>query len=357
MIRQNPLNMKQSEWSKKYIQLSLHVLVWLVIFSLPYLTDISHTHHIHPVLTPDQEGEFFNLNLCSYLLWVFSFYLNSYVLMPNLFRRNRYVYYAISLFFAFAFVLTIHSLLYKVFITAVPFDLAGSVRFNFPAFFMTVAISISYRLIIEKQKSDKLQIEKQQETMKTELAFLRSQISPHFIMNVLNNIVALSRLKSDELEPTLMKLSGLIQYMLYETDEERVAVKTEAEYLQSYIDLQKQRFGSKVRVTFQLSLADDWSEIEPMLLIPFVENAFKHGIGMIESPEISIFLKTNRQKELFFHVKNKYNSTAIQIKDKMSGIGLNNVKRRLSILYPDTHKLSIDKENEVFEVTLNLKLR
>ncbi len=208
----------------------------------------------------------------------------------------------------------------------------------------------------DKIKADKLQMQKNEENMKTELAFLRSQISPHFIMNVLNNIVALNRLKSDDLEPTLMKLSGLMQYMLYETDEEKVLLKTEAEYLQSYIELQEQRFGAKVKVNLNISLANEWNEIEPMLLIPFVENAFKHGIGMIEEPRIDIELKSNEQNELFFRVLNKYNPVTTQINDKTSGIGLTNVKRRLNILYGSQHLLIIKKENDCFEVLLTIKL-
>ena len=153
-----------------------------------------------------------------------------------------------------------------------------------------------------------------------------------------------------------MKLSGLMQYMLYETDEEKVPVKAEADYLQSYIELQQQRFGPKVKVNLSILLANEWNEIEPMLLIPFVENAFKHGIGMIDDPEIDITLKTDNKNELFFYVKNKYNSGYAQIKDKTSGIGLANVQRRLNILYGDRHNLTIKKEEGHFEVILTLKL-
>ncbi|MDP4280818.1 MAG: histidine kinase [Bacteroidota bacterium] len=348
--------MKRPNWSNKWIQVCIHILVWSVIFSLPYLIDISHAHHIHPPHNLNQEAEFLKLNLYSYFFWVISFYLNTYFLMPRFFNRKKYGYYVLSLILTFALVLALHSLLFRFLITGEPFDFVGSLRFNFPAFLLTIAVSIAFKLIVDKQRSEKLQMEKQQENMKTELAFLRSQISPHFLMNVLNNIVALNRLKSDELEPTLMKLSGLMQYMLYETDEEKVPLKTEAEYLTSYIELQQQRFGSKVKINLQISLASEWSEIEPMLLIPFVENAFKHGIGMIENPEIDIDLKTNKQNELFFQIRNKYNTASTQIKDKTSGIGLNNVQRRLNILYNNNYKLTITREADHFKVFLTIKL-
>jgi two-component system LytT family sensor kinase len=348
--------MKRIDFSNKRVQLVLNVIIWCVVFALPYLIDSSHHSPPRSVPTEYKEAEFFKLNLYTYFFWVASFYLNIYLLLPKLLNRRKYWLYAFSLLLTFFCVMLLHSLLFKFIVSSVPFIFLNSVRFNFPAFIMVIAISVAYKMTVDKIRSDKLQMQKDQENMKTELAFLRSQISPHFLLNVLNNIVALNRLKSDELEPTLMKLSGLMQYMLYETDEEKVLLKTEAEYLQSYIDLQKQRFGNKVKVNLHISLANDWGEIEPMLLIPFVENAFKHGIGMIEEPEINIDLTSNAQNELFFRINNKYNPASTQIKDKTSGIGLNNVQRRLNILYGSDHRLAIEKDNARFKVSLFIKL-
>jgi sensor histidine kinase YesM len=207
----------------------------------------------------------------------------------------------------------------------------------------------------DKVRSEKLLMEKQQETLKTELSFLRSQISPHFVLNVLNNVVALVRLKSDYLEPTIMKLSSLMKYMLYETNEEKVLLKSEAEYLQSYIDLQQQRFGEKVKVNTHIQLDSEWYEIEPMLLIPFVENAFKHGVGLIEKPQIDISLQTINNM-LTFSVHNKFNNSVVEMKDKTSGIGLANVKRRLELLYGSGHLLSVKQKDDWFIVFLTINL-
>ena len=168
-------------------------------------------------------------------------------------------------------------------------------------------------------------------------------------------MVALVRLKSDQLEPTIMKLSNLMQYMLYETDEEKVLLGTEVEYLQSYIDLQQQRFGSKVKLNVCLDIKEDWLSIEPMMLIPFVENAFKHGVGMIENPEINIKLQTN-EKQLVFEVSNKYNTETEEVKDKTSGIGLPNVIRRLNLLYGNQHELLITRQDGWFTISLKLNL-
>src|SRR5207344_2307781 len=127
--------------------------------------------------------------------------------------------------------------------------------------------------------------------------------------NVLNNMVALARKKSDLLEPSLLKFSSLMRYMLYDADEEKVALDKETEYLQSYIDLQQQRFGKNVQLCVSLESVDDNYEIEPMLLIPFVENAFKHGTGIIDNAQIRIELKEGNGI-LQFMVSNRYNDVA-----------------------------------------------
>src|SRR5262245_2403469 len=156
------------------------------------------------------------------------------------------------------------------------------------------------------------------------------------MFNVLNNMVALARKKSDQLEPSLIKLSSLMRYMVYEADEEKVPLEKEKEYLESYIDLQKQRFGKNVEFKVCLNDIDDRYEIEPMLLIPFVENAIKHGTGFIENAQIDIDLKA-KNNILHFLVRNRYNHSSEEVKDKTSGVGLVNVKRRLNLLYDKNH--------------------
>jgi two-component system, LytTR family, sensor kinase len=166
--------------------------------------------------------------------------------------------------------------------------------------------------------------------------------------------VSLARKKSDLLEPSLIKLSSLLRYMLYETDE-KVPLQKEIEYLQSYIDLQQQRFGSTIKIEAEMHAGDAYLEIEPMLLIPFVENAFKHGTGMIDDAEINIELKVEKCL-LTFSARNKFNEASVEMKDKTSGIGLVNVQRRLSLLYDTRHSLMITKQGSWFVVSLQILL-
>jgi two-component system, LytTR family, sensor kinase len=221
------------------------------------------------------------------------------------------------------------------------------------ALILVAAISTVYGLLNYVVSQEKQQQEKQKERLQSELSFLRSQISPHFIFNILNSIVYLIRTKSVAAEPVTLKLSELMRYMLYESENAQIPLEKEVSYLKNYIELQKVRFEEDVEILLNTEGAATTQQIEPMLLIPFVENAFKHGVGMVLNPIIAIDLKTT-ENNLLFSVKNKIAPETALEKDSGSGIGLKNVQRRLELLYPKTHDLSIKNENGWFEVTLNL---
>src|SRR5207244_10313123 len=136
---------------------------------------------------------------------------------------------------------------------------------------------------------------------------LRSQINPHFLFNMMANMVSLARQKSNLLEPALIKLCDLLRYMLYQPGKEKLPVSDEITYLKSYIELQQLRFGDSVQVQQDFKNSAEDCFIEPMLLVPFIENAFKHGIGITREPFISIQLETSHD-QLFFRVTNNYNN-------------------------------------------------
>jgi sensor histidine kinase YesM len=329
------------------------VAAWAVVLSLPYLLDSHHgmRHHEGDI----HERDFFYLNFITSILWIGPFYLNANLLVPSVFYRKRYLAYAALLAASFLTVLLINMLLFVYAFHLPHYNPQGATGFLLPAFILVTAVSTAYRLVGDKMAADELAHRRQEENLKTELSFLRSQINPHFIFNILNNLVALEQMKSPELGPTILKLSALMQYMLYETDEEKVPVNKEIEYLQCYIDLQRQRFGAKVPVTLALDETPSVYEIEPMLLIPFVENAFKHGVGMIEDPAIDVCLAIE-EGILHFSVRNKYNPASMETRDKGSGIGLGNVSRRLRLLYGNQQVLQIRKEDEWFTVKLEINL-
>lgn len=221
----------------------------------------------------------------------------------------------------------------------------------FPILFIA-AMGTGYGLVTHYQKQERNREFENQERLKSELSFLRSQISPHFIFNVLNSIVYLIRIKSDAAEPITIKLSELLRYMLYESDLKQVPISKEIDYLKNYIDLQKVRYADDVAIDMEISDQDcGCFNIEPMLLIPFVENAFKHGIGMVLDPFIKVSLSC-QNNQLKFIVVNKIAPEESDQKDASSGIGLKNIKRRLELLYPEHYSLDINQENGLFEAQL-----
>jgi len=301
-----------------------------------------------------QPGIAFYLLKC--LFYLSFFYINAYFLFPKFFYPKSYGKYVLSLLFLVAGCLVLELVYFSLTGSVSFFHLRGFVLFNTFPFLFILACSTAYKMFLDRAETARQASEKETEHLKTELAFLRSQISPHFMFNVLNGMVALARKKSDLLEPSLLKLSSIMRYMLYENDEEKVSLEKELEYLQSYIDLQKQRFGKSITVTTTIQDADKQYYIEPMLLIPFVENAFKHGTGLVQDAQIHICLKAVKGI-LDFSVTNRFNAEESQeIKDKTSGIGLTNVYRRLKLLYKNRHSLNIKKQDGFFTVSLQLNL-
>jgi two-component system LytT family sensor kinase len=344
-----------SQWyTKKWVVISLHVLFWILYSVSPILLRVSveHGSTFHP---EDNLLKFYLGLVLPNLTRALLFYLNAYFFIPKLTYTRRYSQYLTTLLFALCLLTASDQLIYSTLMPGLHFRIWGYILLEIPTFIFIIMGSAAFRLIADKIREQQHAKEKETENLKTELSFLRSQVSPHFMFNVLNNMVALARKKSDLLEPSLIKLSSLLRYMLYETDEDKVLLEKEIEYLKSFIELQSQRFGKNVDINPTFEPVPDGFVIEPMLLIPFVENAFKHGTGLVPQARIDIHLKLENC-QLNFCVRNRYNETTEWEKDKTSGIGLTNVKRRLNLLYPNIHSLQITKENGWFSVLLKLNL-
>lgn len=222
--------------------------------------------------------------------------------------------------------------------------------------FFAAALGVGYALVRHTLQQDKARQDEQQERLRSELSFLRSQISPHFIFNILNSIVFLIRSKSPQAEPVTLQLSALMRYLLYESGTAQIPLEKELGYLKNYVELQKIRFEEDVDIQLRVEGTPGGQIIEPMLMIPFVENAFKHGVGMVNHPLIDIYLKIE-DNNLYFSVKNKITPEPPDEKDENSGIGLHNVRRRLELLYPGAHVLNIEEAGGWFEAQLQLSLQ
>jgi uncharacterized membrane protein YozB (DUF420 family) len=331
--------------SDKLYRWVFHIILWTIWIGLPIINAGDNEKHRTFMIT------IIPVTLTNIPL----FLLNSEWLIPQVFRKKGIGTYLVSLLLLIAAFATLQ-LFMKEWI--VPDEL---IRFHWDIFWAVIpvvfvtAISTGYGFITYLLEQERHRREERQERLQSELSFLRSQISPHFIFNILNSIVYLIRSKSAQAEPVTIKLSELMRYMLYESADEQVPLAKEIDYLHNYVELQKIRFEEDVEILLSIAGEPGAQVIEPMLLIPFVENAFKHGVGMIHGPVIDISLKINRE-QLNFTVKNKVAEGALEEKDNSSGIGLRNVRRRLELLYPAAHKLEVKTMGEWFVANLDLTL-
>ena len=298
------------------------------------------------------------------LLLAVQFYINAFLLIPVVLNRNQNM----PLYFGLLLLCCI--VIQTIMVMALPqgpfphppgFGTGKQPGppfnhgFNLLPLAAVTAAGFAYRYLSDQYKEINNKREIANATLVSELAFLRSQISPHFIFNVINSVVALSRINPVTVEPTLIQLSKLLRYMLYITDEEKVTLLQKEDYLSSYIELQQLRFQDSIKVNFDFKVLSPYKTIEPMLLIPFVENAFKYGSGDVADPVIDISLYSD-DTVLDFSVKNAYNPNESN-KEESHGIGLNNVKRRLELLYPSRHSLLIQQTHNIYQVNLKLQLK
>ena len=201
-----------------------------------------------------------------------------------------------------------------------------------------------------KQATQKLRIEKQE----AELNYLKSQTNPHFLFNTLNNIYSLARDKSDQAPEAIMRLSKILRFMLYETGGEYISIEQELKIINDYIALEKLRYDESLRVNFNYDIEEMKQALPPLLLIPLVENAFKHGVSETRSqPFVDIHLSV-RQRQLTFVVKNSAETSSPEVEVK-ENIGLSNLRRQLQLLYMD-YNLSVQQFDSVFTARLNINL-
>lgn len=342
--------------TKRTFQVLFNLILWGMWVGLPLLSPVHQTHenaHPHPHENPE-----FSEHIWVELITVMPlFYVITIVLIPFVFKKKGvWVFFGSLLLTNLGFFL-LQMLFHHLFLEFEhEHGTAPEMLGAFPLI-MVSAIATTYGLLLAFLEQESLKEEQASEQMKAELSFLRSQISPHFIFNILNSIVYLIRTKaSEQAEDVTMRLSSLMRYMLYDSDQSMVPLTNELAYLKNYIDLQKMRFDGNVDFDFQVKGKADGHFIEPMLLIPFVENAVKHGVGLVDKPFIYVSLEMT-EHGLHFLVKNKKGKEEQVFKDPSSGIGLKNVRRRLELLYPKKHTLTIEEDEVKFSVELNLILK
>ncbi|MCP9234567.1 sensor histidine kinase [Lewinella sp. JB7] len=290
--------------------------------------------------------------------------VNGAVLLPRLYftgRRGWYVVAGIAVLLAATFLLQYGSVPDRSF----PLNLGRGARprglgMATLRFFLPLATAFLGSTLIEVMRyagyREKQAVQAQREQLATELKFLKSQVNPHFLFNSLNNIYTLTLLHDEKAPESLLRLSGMLRYMLYDSETEVVPLGREIEYIRNYIALLQLKDSRGLNVTAELDDSRPDLPIAPLLLIPFVENAFKHSrIEDLDRGFIHITL-TTRARGIAFTVTNSLPAVQSSSGDRVGGIGLDNVRKRLELLYPDRHQLSVEPQAEQFRITLSLEL-
>jgi two-component system, LytTR family, sensor kinase len=218
-----------------------------------------------------------------------------------------------------------------------------------------IFFSLGLRVMERHSRIEKMRKELEKEKLDSELALLKNQISPHFFFNTLNNIYSLISINAEDSQKAVLKLSKMMRYLLYDTEQGNTRLSNEIEFMNNYIDLMKLRMSDKIRLSVKFPGEYEDFNIPPLLFIPFVENAFKHGISFRENSFIDISM-TCSDNNIFFRCGNSLSAISSGVVVNSSGIGLENVRKRLELLFPAKHELKISKTENTFEVLLKIML-
>ncbi|HSC37552.1 MAG TPA: histidine kinase [Chitinophagaceae bacterium] len=301
------------------------------------------------------------------LLLVF-FYVNYYLLIPRFYFKHKYVLYAALVLACFILVFGLPSLFTGRFTATKapgpppPFLPAtgGPGQSSLPwlsfvfdelkhhLYLFIIALFFSLLLRVRGRLADV-----KEEKLKAELSSLKAQINPHFLFNALNSIYALVVKKDDKAPDAIIHLSGLMRYVIKDANDYKISLQKELDYISNYIELQKSRLGDTARINYACNGSPDGNEIAPLILITYIENAFKYGVNPDERSELDI--KTGIDGNcLRLFVSNR----KVKLSDKAisTGIGMENTKGRLRLLYPQKHVLNIEESNDHYTVTLTMYL-
>ncbi|WP_103068181.1 sensor histidine kinase [Aquimarina sediminis] len=282
------------------------------------------------------------------LFLVLPVYINNLKILPLFNRKNKLLGLACFCLNAFIF-----SSIAVFFISNQLEEFEWAMLYNLFAV-MILALLFSSAIKIAKDS-----FTRRQEIKDAELKLLKAQLNPHFLFNTLNNLYGLSVVNSDKLPGLMLKLSDLLRYSLYDTKEQKVPLKKEIQYIQNYVSLEKIRLEDKTDIKLEVSGEFSNLYIAPMLLIVFVENAFKHlGVTKEEKSKVAVNIvaDTNELKFSCINTVDCSRDNSADLEKGKSGIGLQNAEKRLALIYPDRHTLTINTQEEEYLVQLTLDL-
>ncbi|MBU8891210.1 MAG: histidine kinase [Bacteroidales bacterium] len=336
-----------------------HLLLWFsyLFFYVIVLGSLETEHSVFQQL---------KIELIRLPIKLIATYTLIYFFIPRFLLRRQYYSFFLSVM-PVAFVLgllqryidyhTFYQELWPDYVIEYPWLYWPKVLYGSIGVYTIAAIAAIIKLLKQWFTTQQINNSLRQEKLAAELKFLKAQIHPHFLFNTLNNLYALTLKKSSKAPEVVLKLSDLLDYMLYECNVPKVGLDKEIAMLENYIELEKIRYGDDLKVDFKVDNASKSVLISPMLLLPLIENAFKHGVsGEINSKWLNINLETNNGN-LEFSIENSKDPKSQNKKESYTeGIGLKNVIRRLELVYKDVHQLQVNDKGESFKVVLNVEI-
>ncbi|RAJ08521.1 histidine kinase [Chitinophaga skermanii] len=332
---------------KQRITILVHTLFWLAMLCTPIALNFQG----------NARGEYALYYLVFGVINISVFYLNLLYIVPRYMKRRKFWILVICWLLLIPFYGTIRYMVAQVMVPFTP-SFKGSLTYGreiFQSVFTTgffVGLSTAYVFVADWFKNEKVKEQLVNAQLKAELSFLKTQINPHFLFNTLNNIYTLAYQKSDKTPDAIMHLSELMRYMLHDSNEERVVLHQELHFIEQLIHLQSLRVNGDMQLQFRQSGDLYKHRIAPLLLISFVENAFKHGVVNDPANPMVIDLQV-QDHQLHFSTTNKIHHG---YKDAVGGIGLANVQRRLDLLYPNKHTLTITQDDNYYHTQLQINL-
>lgn len=287
------------------------------------------------------------------------YYTTQYLFIPRLLKKRRIALFILAflgllIFSVFAMYFGIQLILgadlIKTFKVA---RLQVLITFAFSNVFMT-AVLIMLKALLDYIRNHRSEERKEKERLEAELQYLKAQVNPHFLFNTINSVYVLIKSNPDKASETLIKLSDLLRAQLYDFSHDKITIEQEISYLQNYIELEKLRKGEKLRVDFNKSNTLQGFKIAPLMLMPFLENCFKHVSSKPNQQNtinVDIDLQNEKIKAVFFNTREEESKTSENLP---GGIGLKNINRRLELLYPGAYKLDIKDTPDSYQVTLIL---
>jgi len=354
------LNIVRKVQSSKWLRIFYHLIFWLVVGSFYFL--IFNWNSAFPEVS-------IILTIGLLPVAVLVTYIFNYLLVPKYLGSKRYGSFLYLSFFTLlgstwlSFLIVFYALIHILnkeasLDPAVLHPELQVISLNFIVFFAIAVKQIKRAFFIQQEKNEmeKAQLNMELKLKEAELKLLKAQIHPHFLFNTLNNLYGLTLEKSNEAPGLVLRLSEILNYILYRCNEPRVSVSDELENLINYIEIEKIRYSEKLKVNVDFPVVTDGLKIAPLILLPFVENAFKHGVSNNPGQAFVHTSITLIDQTLKFKIENSKNPLQNKNDNYKNGIGLNNVKKRLKHIYPERHILKMDNKEEIYSVNLTLEL-